>query len=322
MNKKIDSFILNRIAWARNTGSFAGTRITPNEALKVILDARQSGWLPDDIRSAVDRAVQRADISIAEADIVANQIGKRYGIDTRVGACNRYQYLTINIAGYQFQLTHVATRLSQKKPGFAIANQQRFNPAFWRRLPKPAPGLPPGTRTSITPGTFDVKPGVSPSSALFDLYQYPSQYAFDCATAVIVVQYLAILGALGASQFDKKFPQIAAGPWVFGPTMHLFLQLRGAHDVNIKGDESQFNRGDVAYFNNPGVASEHAAAFSGENAIFLGEGEYYAHPFGITTATNIIYELQSRCVRETSPDLPVKKPFLSAQYYRLNLSSC
>lgn len=75
------------------------------------------------------------------------------------------------------------------------ASNQRFNPAFWD--------------ATSPPGTFSVRlrdddgNEISPSEAVQDILQHPSEYKIECATATKFIYYLAFIKHLGSARFDK-----------------------------------------------------------------------------------------------------------------------
>ena len=66
---------------------------------------------------------------------------------------------------------------------FAVFATSRGNPHYWNM-------------TSV--GGFRLWPGVKPSDAIQDIYTNSSWYAFECATAMIVIYYHAVLNLIGS----------------------------------------------------------------------------------------------------------------------------
>jgi protein-glutamine gamma-glutamyltransferase len=115
-----------------------------------------------------------------------------------------------------------------------------------------------------------------PSAALRDIFESGGQYGFECATAMMVIYHKAILDHVGDAAFDAAFSD---------PKMLAFFRwdIEDADYTQAKKlseDPKITSRAPVPgshyYFVNPDAAPENSA-FRGENVIYLGDGEYYAH---------------------------------------------
>lgn len=115
-----------------------------------------------------------------------------------------------------------------------------------------------------------------PSVALRDIFENGKAYGFECATAMMVIYYKAILDHIGDEKFDELFSK---------PRMLSFFRWSIEDDdytkvKNLVEDDKIIKQapkpGAHYYFVNPD-ASEANSAFGGENVLYLGDGLYYAH---------------------------------------------
>lgn len=151
---------------------------------------------------------------------------------------------------------------------FATFADSRGNAQFWTR-----------TRN----GGLLLKDGVMPSVAIVDIFRNGHLYAFECATAMVVVLYHAILGAIGENAFNRYFKDLFLWDWHYDSN----LKLITTHDP------SEVSPGDIVYFKNPDHAPSNPE-WQGENAIVLPNGLYYGHGIGITPAVGIIAALNEK----------------------------
>src|SRR5688572_14292797 len=99
-----------------------------------------------------------------------------------------------------------------------------------------------------------------------------------------------MLDSLGPQTFDQICGDLKIGPWknedhLEGARLHLGDSGERASPQFQAG----LKPGDYTYFKNWDVSAEgRAAGWQGENVIYLGGGEYYGHPFGITTGEHIV----------------------------------
>ncbi len=158
---------------------------------------------------------------------------------------------------------------------FALIKDQTFSADCW---------TPSGN------GAFALKPGVKPSDAVADIFANPSKYKFECATALVIVHYKAMLDLLGPKDFDAACASLRMGPWVYESTMAQNWNIDGSGSVEADAArQSQLRAGDYTYFKNWEVSDTgRAAGWQGENVISLGGGRYYGHPFGIENGDHIV----------------------------------
>jgi len=147
--------------------------------------------------------------------------------------------------------------LSRSRLRFSTFRDSVCNPEFWERTEN---------------GGFQLKPGANPAEAVRDIYQNSFLYATECATAMQIVYYKALLELFQDEKFNRIFPNLYLMNWY---RIALPLQSIGLlQPVNI------YLPGDRRYFRNPDVNPE-TPELRGENVIVLGGGEYYGHGFGI-----------------------------------------
>lgn len=157
--------------------------------------------------------------------------------------------------------------LSKSGLRFEVFRESKCNEKYWSR-----------TRN----GGFTLLPDVKPSEAIMDIYRNGRRYATECATAMVIVYYKALLSVYGAEKFDRIFPDIYLMNW---------------HQLNSKiasagslANTSYYLPGDRRYFSNPDVDPE-TPYLQGENAISLTNDMFYAHGMGVINANRILYLL-------------------------------
>ena len=83
---------------------------------------------------------------------------------------------------------------------FEIFANARCNPKYW-------------DLTGV--GGFQLKPDVRPSDAIQDIYNNSSLYAFECATAKVIIFYHAVLNSIGEELFNQYFKNLYLYSWHF-----------------------------------------------------------------------------------------------------------
>lgn len=133
-------------------------------------------------------------------------------------------------------------------------------------------------------GGFQLKPTVHPAEAIRDIFKNSYLYAFECATAIIIIYYDAVLNLIGESLFNHFFQNLYLYSW------------HADSDLGIQTIKTDyFLPGDVVYFNNPDFDRK-LPWWRGENAILLENGSFLGHGTGINTADQMIQFLNQ--VRE------------------------
>jgi protein-glutamine gamma-glutamyltransferase len=172
------------------------------------------------------------------------------------------------------QTVNAAEELNRSGMNFAIFRKSRCNPAFWNRTAE---------------GGFRLKSGVSPSKAIRDIFENGHRYGTECATAMVIVYYGALLAVLGHEKFDRMFPKIELMNW-----HHLDRRLR---EIGLIRKYPFYLPGDRRYFANPDV-DPLTPEWQGENVIDLNGKLYYGHGIGIQDAETIIRALNENRIED------------------------
>jgi len=159
------------------------------------------------------------------------------------------------------KIIDAAKLLARGKARFTTFEHSSCNEQYWRRNER---------------GGFELRLGVLPSHAINDIFQNSHLYGFECATAIVIVFYKAVLETLPEETFNQLFPNIVLYDWYYDQDLALTTRI---------GDD--YIPGDCLYFINPDFNPE-TPQWRGENAIPLENGLYYAHGIGITTTEQII----------------------------------
>ena len=181
-----------------------------------------------------------------------------------------YDYNSLDELKFELTLrkniVNAAIDLNRSNFDFAVFRKARCNTDYWER-----------TRQ----GGFLLKDGVRPSAAINDIYKNSNKYATECATAMVIVYYKAVLDSFGEKLFDDSFSKIYLMNWHY---MDRNLGLDTSDEV------VDYLPGDCRYFKNPDV-NPLTPEWQGENVIFLGNEKYYGHGIGIGTGNEIIKAL-------------------------------
>ena len=165
------------------------------------------------------------------------------------------------------EIVKAAIDLYHSDLGFAVFHKSRCNPEFWDRTEN---------------GGFRLKQGAKPSESIDDIFKNGGKYATECATAMVIVYYRALLRIFGEESFDRLFPDIFLMNWrVADPLLRAVGTPKKADDILL---------GDRGYFANPDVDPE-TPQWQGENVIVLPDSLYYGHGIGILPAERIIAAL-------------------------------
>ena len=165
------------------------------------------------------------------------------------------------------EIVKAARELNDSRFSFAIFHKSRVNTEYWERTPN---------------GGFRLKSGASPSDAIRDIFTNGVAYATECATAMIIIYYKALLSVYGDKLFNEVFPSIYLMNWHgIDPLLRSVGIPRKTKDVLL---------GDRKYFDNPDVNPK-TPEWQGENVIVLPGDLYYGHGIGINTAEEMIRSL-------------------------------
>lgn len=194
-------------------------------------------------------------------------------LKTMADSARRYAYDTLGQLTFELALrrkiVNAAKALSRSRFSFEVFHQSRCNPAYWNRTAN---------------GGFRLKEGAVPSEAILDIYENGSKYATECATAMIIVYYKALLELFGKDKFNRVFSHIYLMNW------HQLDPLIRETGTPRKVDD--ILPGDRGYFRNPDVDPE-TPWWQGENVIVLPGEMYYGHGIGVTRAEGIIRGLNA-----------------------------
>lgn len=160
-----------------------------------------------------------------------------------------------------------AKEMDQSKAVFRSFEYARCNPKYWQRTQA---------------GGFLLKPGVRPSDAILDIYRNGPLYAFECATATIIIFYHAVLNSIDTEVFNYLFQNLYLFSW------HTDSDLR-IHTFY----STHFLPGDAVYFNNPDY-NPRAPWFRGLSAVLLNDSKYFGHGFSIRTDDQMIQLLNTK----------------------------
>lgn len=133
-------------------------------------------------------------------------------------------------------------------------------------------------------GGFLLLKNIIPSEAINDIFLNGKNYGTECATAVVIIFYKALLDTLGKTIFNKSFPSIFLMDWLYAGDNFDIFRYDNPRD---------FLPGDCRYFMNPDV-NILFPEWRGENTIDLGDGTFFGHGIGIKDAENIVKSLNRR----------------------------
>ena len=185
-----------------------------------------------------------------------------------------YRYDSLNQLKFELRLrkeiVNAARVLNRSAFSFAVFRKSKCNEEYWDRTPN---------------GGFRLKEGVKPSIAINDILQNGEKYATECATAMIIVYYIALLNIFLVDGFNKLFLKIYLMNW------HSIDPL--LKEVGMPNKVADILLGDRGYFVNPDV-DPMTPEWQGENVIVLPGEMYYGHGIGITSARGFIYVLNRK----------------------------
>lgn len=180
-----------------------------------------------------------------------------------------YRYPSPDALEFELKLrTHTveaAKALYASGVSFATFAKSRCNEQFW-------------TRTEN--GGFQLKNGVLPSVGINDIFENGHLYAFECAGAIIIMLYKAVLDTIGDAAFNRHFQNLYLRDWQYDRDLRLV--------TTYNKDEAY--PGDVLYFKNP-EHDDDTPEWQGENVIMLDDNLYFGHGIGIESGQDIIAAL-------------------------------
>lgn len=156
-----------------------------------------------------------------------------------------------------------ARDLDRSGMAFEVFRDSKANPKYWNRTDN---------------GGFELREDVRASDAIRDIYKNGRLYGTECATAMFIVWYKAVLDVMPEEQFDRLYSHIFLMNW-----LHIDRDL-AISDYRHASDELP---GDARYFANPDV-NPLTPEWQGENVFYLGNGRYFGHGVGIRDAKTMI----------------------------------
>ncbi len=192
---------------------------------------------------------------------------------------------------FRVAITESSRELYYSGVQFADFYRSRCNPMFWDLLPD---------------GAFQLKMGVPAAEAILDIYRNGRLYAFECATAMIIILYHAAVKMLPPAQFNRLFANMRLWGWKYDQDLQI------VH--NIPPD---YLPGDIRYVKNPDV-NPLTPEWQGENVVDLGDGTFFGHGLGFRTVEGMIEALALRrrpgATRMPYLMLPATRPGFSYLY--------
>ncbi|WP_010269288.1 protein-glutamine gamma-glutamyltransferase [Paenibacillus senegalensis] len=212
-------------------------------------------------------------ISIAGTPVGPNQLQGTWAmagyarqiLSAMIANSSNYSYPNLSALQFEVNLRNsimqTALELGESGASFADFPAARCNEAYWMLTSQ---------------GGFLLRPSVPPAAAIRDIYQNGWLYAFECATAIIIIYYKAVLNVLPDPLFNSLFSDLYLYSWEFDKDL-------GVRTVRT----SQFVPGDVLYFDNPDV-NPATIEWQGVNVVDLSNGQYFGHGIGVRNAAEII----------------------------------
>ncbi|RHW43522.1 protein-glutamine gamma-glutamyltransferase [Neobacillus notoginsengisoli] len=160
-----------------------------------------------------------------------------------------------------------AREMDKSQAEFTTFAYARCNPKYWQ-LTKA--------------GGFLLRPDVRPADAILDIFRNSSLYAFECATAIPIIYYHAILNSIGNDLFNSLFQNLYLYSWHTDTDLGI-----------VSFYSNDFLPGDVLYVNNPDLDPK-TPWFRGLNVVVLNDGRFFGHGFNIRTPKEIIEILNTK----------------------------
>jgi len=182
-----------------------------------------------------------------------------------------YRYASVEELVFELKgrtrVAEAAFQLHTGGAGFAVFANSRCNERYWTR-----------TRD----GGFRLRADAAPAEAVNDIFINGRLYAFECATAIVIIFYKAVLEMVGVRIFNRRFAGLFVRDWQHDRDLRL-KTFRGLREAYL---------GDVLYFRNPDV-NPAESEWQGENAVVLGDDRYFGHGIGFSSAETIIRALNN-----------------------------
>jgi protein-glutamine gamma-glutamyltransferase len=201
-----------------------------------------------------------------------------------------YEYQTIDQLDFELemrvQIMKAAVLLDKSGAEFTGLRYSKCNEKYWRRTPN---------------GAFILKANVPPQTGIADIFRNGKKYAFECATAIVIIFYKAVLESVDKNVFNQLFSGLYLYDWQHDQDLDLPVH-----------DGRDFLPGDCVYFKNPEYNPK-TPQWRGENSIVMGKNLYFGHGIGMRTSQFIINYLNKK--RQKNSHQPA---YLTTEITRLN----
>lgn len=218
----------------------------------------------------ISNKIVKADTLIDEYKVSAMEIDILSNMDL---SKELYEYNSLNQLQFELKLrkniVNAAKKLNKGYMSFTTFRKSKCNLDYWDRTDE---------------GGFVLKKGITPSVAIEDIYINSYKYGTECATAMIIIYYQALLSIFTEKLFNELFPKIELMNWHYMDDL-----LKDAGYLKKRDD---YLPGDRRYFANPDV-NPVKPEWQGENVIELGNETYFGHGIGIRSVDEIISELNN-----------------------------
>lgn len=180
-----------------------------------------------------------------------------------------YRYPSVDALEFELKTrmhtVEAAKALYASGVSFATFAGSKCNEQYW-------------TRTEN--GGFQLKGGVLPSVGINDIFENGHLYGFECAGAIIIIFYKAVLDTVGDAVFNAYFKNLFLRDWQYDRDLSLITTY----------DKNEAYPGDALYFKNPQHDPD-TPEWQGENVIMLDDDLYFGHGIGIESGQDIINAL-------------------------------
>ncbi len=164
--------------------------------------------------------------------------------------------------------------LYKRRMAFRTFQESKCNEDYWKRT---------------TNGGFALKPDVKPSEAIEDIFINTHLYGTECATAIMIIYYKAVLDSFKADLFNTAFKKITLMNW---------SEMDDLINVSTLRRLNNYVPGDCRYIRNPDV-NPLTPEWQGENIIDLGDKRYYGHGIGIGDIDYFIRALNQNRIEDS-----------------------
>lgn len=210
-----------------------------------------------------------------QGDAISNEYPsrsvERYTVNKISSSNKRFQYDSLEELKFELelrkQIVRASVQLHNSRMSFRVFRESKCNPRYWDRTFQ---------------GGFLLKKDAKPSDAINDIYINGQFYGTECATAMVIVYYKALLNVFDDYAFNEQFPAIHLMNWHYIDKK--FKEVGNMREVK------EHLPGDRRYFINPDVDPLNMQ-WQGENVIDLNNELYYGHGTGISRENLVIATL-------------------------------